>query len=285
MHGAGPITLSTAISPPSVAQAQPRALGTAMISAKAGARGATLDDLRQSGALKMLFPKPDDGRLQAIAINTAGGVTGGDSFALTAQAGEHTQLSITTQAAERIYRAQASEVATIRNRLFVGHNARIEWLPQETILYNACACTRQMSVELDQDASLLLVEPLVFGRFAMGEVVSSAHFNDRIDIRRNGQPLFLDAMALNGDIASHLASPNIAAGAGALATLVYVAKDAEAHLKRLREHLPETGGASLIGQDLLIARVLAADSFELRKTLIPILRQLTDDALPRSWMT
>lgn len=247
--------------------------------------GSVLEDLRQSGAMRLLFPRPSDARLQAIVVNTAGGVTGGDRFALTADAGANTHLSMTTQAAERLYRAQPAQIGAIRNRLSVGRNARLEWLPQETILYDACACAREMSVELDEDATLLLVEPLVFGRAAMGEIVSDARFSDRIDIRRTGRPLFLDAMKLHGDVADHLTGSHIADGAGALATVVYAASDAEAHLAAVRSLLPDTAGATLIGHDLLVARILARDGFNLRQALIPLLRHLTKDALPRSWMT
>lgn len=244
-----------------------------------------LADLRQSGAMKLLFPRPDSAALQAIVINTAGGVTGGDDFSLNACAEEGAFLSLTTQAAERIYRAQPDQLGKIRNRLRVKAGARLHWLPQETILYEACAVQRRLAVDLDEGASLLLVEPLVFGRAAMGEVLSAINFKDRIEVRRAGRPIYLDAIALEGDASAHLAAPHVGAGAGALATLVYVAPDAEAHLTKLRALLPPAAGASLLGPDILVARILASDSFELRRSLIPILRHLSADALPRSWMT
>ena len=255
------------------------------MSAKCTPRGSALADLRQSGALKALFPRPDSTALQAIMINTAGGLTGGDKFTLTASAGENTHLSLTTQAAERVYQAQPEQVATVNNRLFVSAGARLDWLPQETILFEASALKRRMHVELDGGASLLLVEPLVFGRAAMGEILANAHFSDQIDIRRQGQPVFLDAMTLRGDVTGHLAAPQIAANAGAMALIVYIDTDSEAKLVPLRALLPETAGASLIAPDLLVARILAIDSFELRQSLVPALRLLSNDALPRSWMT
>lgn len=218
-------------------------------------------------------------------INTAGGITGGDEFSLTARAGENTQLSLTTQAAERVYQAQPEQVATINNRLFVGAGTRLDWLPQETILFEACALKRRMHVELDMGASLLLVEPLVFGRAAMGETLANAHFSDRIDIRRQGKPIFLDAMNLRGDVTGHLAAPQIAANAGAMALIVYIDTDAEAKLAPLRGLLPETAGTSLIAPDLLLTRIFATDSFALRQSLVPALRLLSNTPLPRSWMT
>jgi len=283
--GAVTILLETSINSPSAIPVQPRAIGAAMVSAKAARGRSTLGDLRQSGAMKLLFPRPDGAALQVIAINTAGGLTGGDAFTLTACAEEGAALSLTTQAAERAYRAQPGEVASVQNTISARPGATLHWLPQETILYEGCALRRSLSVDLADDASLLLVEPLVFGRAAMGEALRHANFRDTIRICRAGRPLFLDAMTLRGDVTAHLAAPHVAAGAGALATLIYVAPDAEARLAPLREQLPKSGGASLIGPDLLVARILAPDSFDLRQSLVPILRELSGGTLPRSWMT
>ncbi len=270
---------------PLYAKAQPRSVGAVALSTKLGPYGSALADLRQSGAMKALFPQGSSQALQAIMINTAGGITGGDKFAFSACAGEGSAISLTTQAAERVYKAQPNECATVTNRLHVKARAQINWLPQETILFEACALERQMHVELEEGASLLLVEPLVIGRAAMGETLRSAYFKDKISIRRQGKPLFLDAMTLQGDVTGHLAAPNVAANAGAFALIVYVGGDAEARLASVRARLPETAGASLVAKDLLVARVLAADSFELRQSLIPIIEHLTNGALPRSWMT
>lgn len=285
MYGVHQITVPSTIFNPATALVQPRAMGAVSLSVKCSPRGSVLADLRQSGALKALFPRPNSTALQAIMINTAGGITGGDQFTLTASAGENTRLSLTTQAAERIYRAHPEQVATVNNRLSVSAGARLDWLPQETILFETSALKRRMQVELNESASLLLVEPLVFGRTAMGETLASAYFSDRIDIRRQGQPVFLDAMTLRGDVTGHLAAPQIAANAGAMALIVYIDTDAEAKLAWLRALLPETAGASLIAPDLLVARILATDSFDMRQSLVPALRLLSNDTLPRSWIT
>jgi len=247
-------------------------------------RASVLDGLRQSGSLKALFPRTTGGDLQAVLVNTAGGITGGDVFDTVFRAGETTRLVVTTQAAERAYKAQPGQTGTLRNHLFVGKNARISWLPQETILYNHCALSRSLTVDMEDSASLLLVEPLVFGRAAMGERLTQAQFGDRIEVRRSGETVFLDAMRLEGDVAAHLAQRHVGAGAGALTTLVYIAPDAEARLAPVRAMLPDAGGASLIGEDLLVMRLLAPDSFVLRQSLVPVLNFLTQDSLPRPWM-
>jgi urease accessory protein len=264
---------------------QPRAHGSARLSVIGTERGTVLDGLRQSGALKVLFPRVAGGRCQAVLINTAGGVTGGDTFGTDANAGSGAHLSLTTQAAERAYRAQPFETARLRTRLTLSAGARLDWLPQETILFDGCSVERSLTVDMADAARLLLVEPLVFGRTARGETLDDARFRDRIEIRRNGEPVFLDAMTFSGDVGAHLARRHVAAGAGAMASLILVAPDADLRLDRVRRMLPETAGASLVRDGVLFARILAQDGFVLRQSLVPILDSLSDEALPRNWMT
>ena len=220
-----------------------------------------------------------------MLINTAGGLTGGDSLSFEAHAKAGSMLSLTTQAAERAYRAMPGQIAKIRSRIRVEADAMVYWLPQETILFEGCALDRNLQVDLAKDASFLMVEPLVFGRKAMGETLTDAGFSDRIEIRRDGELAYLDALKLNGDIASHLARPDVAAGAGAMASVVWMAPNAASYLAPIRKALPKTAGASMLQEDILVIRMLAEDSFLLRKSLVPILNLLTNNSLPRCWMT
>jgi len=255
------------------------------LSVKATERGTKLATLRQAGSMKVLFPRQSDAALQAVLINTAGGVTGGDKMTVQATALPGTHLTMTTQAAERAYKAQPGEVGRVTNDLVVQDDARLDWLPQESILFEGSTLQRALRVELADTARFLMVEPLVFGRDAMGETLRDARFTDRIEIRRAGAPLYLDALRLRGDITAQMARGNVANGATAMASLVYIAPDAEALTGHIRPMLPDTGGVSLIGADMMVMRLLAADSFVLRQTLIPILNHLTNDTLPRPWMT
>lgn len=266
-------------------------MGHAHVSSKLRPDGkVALDALHQSGALKLLFPT---GRqtLEAVTVNTAGGITGGDRFSLSAKAGEGSQLTLTTQAAERAYRAQPGQTGQMTTHLSVDARARLNWLPQETILFQRSDFTRSLQADLAEDARLLLVEPLVFGRAAMGEALTSARFRDHIQIRRAGQLIYRDAIHLQGDLAAQLSRPGVAgvlsARCSAMATLLLAAPEAEATLGWLRTHLPDgndaLGGASLLAPDLLHMRLLAVDSFVLRQSLLPLLDRLTEGGLPRCW--
>ncbi|WP_299350884.1 urease accessory protein UreD [uncultured Shimia sp.] len=243
-----------------------------------------LDHFRQSGSLKCLYPRVTGHTMQAVLVNTAGGVTGGDQFCTTVTTAPETDLTLTTQACERAYRAQSGEVGEICTRLGVAPRATLNWLPQETLLFDGCAVSRQLTVDLAEGARFLMVEPMIFGRAAMGENLTNCTFSDRIEIRRGGAPLYLDAMRLTGDVRAHLARPFIANGAGAMASVVLVCNSAEAHLDPVRHLLPETAGASLLQPDVLVLRMLAEDSYALRQSLIPILTRLSGGPLPRCWM-
>jgi urease accessory protein len=265
-------------------QHQPRAEGDVRVAVKSTALGSAIDQLSQTGSLRALFPRRAYPPLEMIVINTAGGVTGGDSFRLGASLAQDTELTITTQAAERAYRALVGEIGRIENRVEVASGARLNWLPQETILFDRCNVERRLIIDLAPGAELLLVEPLVFGRRAMGERLACCRFRDRITVLRAGRPLFLDGVTLTGDVAGHLQDPAVAGGAGAMATIVLAAPSADIRLAEVRALLPRSAGASCPASDLLVCRILAEDAFDLRATLIPLLATLGGRALPRSWM-
>ncbi len=262
----------------------PRAKGAIRLSAKQSGDRSVLDGFRQSGSFKCLFPRSSDSGLDAVLLNTAGGVTGGDAFRFTGHAASGTTLTLTTQACERAYKAQPGPYGQITNRLSVDAGARLNWLPQETILFNGSALDRRLWIDLDPDATALIVEPLVFGRAAMGETLTDIRLRDRIEIRRGCAPAFLDATRYSGDLHAHLAKPHIADGAGAMALVLFVSPTAEGQLSPVRQMLPDSAGASLLQGDLLVIRMLAENSFTLRRALMPVLRRLNDDRLPRCWM-
>lgn len=265
-----------------VTPAQPRTRGAVRLSVKRAARRSVIDGLRQSGAYKALFPRAGD-MLQSILINTSGGVTGGDRLDLAATVGPGAALSLTTQAAERAYRSRDGDHGHVTSHVRAGAGAVLHWLPQELILYDGSAMTRRLEIDLAGDARLLMVEPVIFGRIAMGEVLASGAFHDEITVRRAGRPLYRDATRLSGDIGARLARPAVAAGAGAMASLLFVDPRAGALLDRVRAHLPAAGGASLLAPDVMALRLLAPDSHALRRSLLPVLDLLSDGTLPISW--
>ncbi len=262
----------------------PRARGEVSVAVTARDGGTHLKTFRQAGSLKLLFPRSNTARKHGVLVNTAGGITGGDKFRVTAKAGENTRLVLSTQAAERAYRAIKGQTGQLTTELHVASGARLDWLPQETLLFNGSNLQRTLQIDLADTAELLLIEPLIFGRGAMGEAVDNIQFRDRISVTREGHPYFTDAMRFTSDVGAHLDNPHVANGARAIALMVFASPRAEAALPQIREMLPQSAGASLIGDDLVVARILAEDGFYLRQSMIPILNLLTEDDLPRPWM-
>lgn len=261
-----------------------RAVGKISLSVVAcPVRGTRLADLREQGSLRAVFPRPSCREVTAVILNTAGGVAAGDQFSVTAQAAGNTQLSLTTQAAERIYGAPDLAAGRICTTLKVSSRARINWLPQETILFDGSRLNRTLDVEVAPDATFLMVEPIVFGRAASGETVRSGVFKDSVRITCAGNPIYYDGIHMAGDMATTLSQAAVANDARAVASMVFVSTYSSDYLSDIRHLLPETAGASLITDTLLTVRVLAQDSFALRQSLLPILDLLTNDAVPKNW--
>lgn len=263
---------------------QPRARGQVRVSSKLRAGASVIDGLSMAGSMKALFPRPAGPALDVMLINTAGGVTGGDRFFVEAEAGPDTTVTLTTQACERAYAARGKTAGRIETHLSVAAGGRVNWLPQETILYDKLNFERRLAVDLAADARFLMVEPLIFGRVAMGERLRAGHFRDRVEIRRAGRPIYLDGVALSGNIDAQMTRASTMAGHRAMAALVYAGGDAEAWVDRLRGLMPATGGVSLQSPDLLTCRIVAPDAFALRRALVPAIRALNDNDIPRPWM-
>lgn len=266
-----------------------RAVGELRLSMRLRDGDTVLDGLRQMGCLKARFPRPERGAwTNAVTLNTAGGIAAGDRLTSAVAVGQGARATIAGQAAERCYRAlPGAGPAVMRTAITVAPGAAMEWLPQETILFDRCALDRQLEIDLAPDAWFLGVEAIVFGRIAMGEQVGHANFRDTIRIRRDGRLLLQDAVRMQGEVAAKLARPAIGGGARAMATLVHVAPDAAASLDGLRDALagaPAEWGASA-WDGMLVARFLAADGASLRRAVVTGLQALrADRPLPRVWL-
>jgi urease accessory protein len=262
-----------------------RAVGELRVDLRVRDERTVLEGLRQVGCLKARFPRPQDVEwASVVTLNTSGGIAGGDRLDSAFTMRKGARATIAAQAAERFYRALPdSAPSRVRTRIVVADGAAVEWLPQETILFDRCAIDRCLQVDLAADAWFLGVESLVFGRAAMGELVEQASLHDVIRVRRAGHLLLHDAIRLDGEMAAMLLRPAIAGGARAIATLVHVAPDAAAALEPVRDALPQAGVSAWDG--MLVARILAADGASLRLAVVAALRALRDDRpLPRVWL-
>jgi urease accessory protein len=240
--------------------------------------------LHESGSLRVRFPSPEGEGLSAVFVNTAGGVAGGDRFDIAIAAGEGARLTLTTAAAEKVYRAPNAP-AQLDISLKAADGAHLAWLPQETILFDAAKISRRIDIDLAESASLLLCEIVVFGRAAMGERMERGEFVDRWRLRRGGRLVFAETVRLDGDIGAKLARPAVAKGGAAIATALIVPGD-EAIVERIREAANSFGGEVGISawNGFAMARFCAQDAAALRADMMTVLGRASPTALPRLWL-
>jgi urease accessory protein len=238
----------------------------------------------ESGSARLRLPKVEGPALEAVTINTGGGIAAGDRFATDVEVGGGAELVVTTAAAEKIYRSEG-DTAAVATTIRVADGGRLDWLPQETILYDAARLRRSLEVDLGQGASTLLFEAVVFGRAAFGETMRSGAYEDRWRVRRGGRLVFADTLRIGGVIHHELAKPTVAAGHRALATILYVAADAESRIDEARAALDgascECGASAWNG--LLALRLLASDVETLRRDAARFMTVFRGRPLPRVW--
>jgi urease accessory protein len=241
-------------------------------------------NLHESGSLRVRFPSPEGEGLSAVFVNTAGGIAGGDRFDIDIAASEGTRLTLTTAAAEKVYRA-AGPAAQLNIALNAAAGSHLAWLPQETILFDRARMCRRIDIDLAEGASLLLCEIVVFGRSAMGERMLHGEFVDRWRMRRGGRLVFAETIRLDGDIGEKLAGPAVANGGVAIGTALIVPGDA-AVVERIREAADTFGGEVGISawNGFAMARFCAQDATRLRAGIMTVLGRASDSPLPRLWL-
>lgn len=267
------------------------ALTLALARDDAGITG--IDDLYQRDPCRALFPAPEPGDVfQAVMLTTSGGLAGGDRIAASIASGAGTRALVTTQAAEKVYRARA-ENTLFSVEISAGAGAWLEWLPQETILFDGARFRRETRIALAADARLLAAEIVVFGRAARGERLTAGHYLDRWRVEREGRVVWRDAVGWNGDPAAALGHPAGFAGAGAMATVIFAGPGAVQHLVGARAALEDvrSRAAATVVNGLLVARFLADNAQILRSDFAQLWCKLRTEAgnlppvLPRTWYT
>ncbi len=232
--------------------------------------------MREAGSLKCRMPR---GSQEAILINTSGGLAGGDSVSIEAEVGPSATLTLTSQTAERVYRS-LGPAACVDVNLRASPGSALLWMPQETILFEQGALSRTLNIELAADARFLAVEPLIFGRTEMGEHANRLSIRDRWSIRKNGHLIHAEALTIGPDRPS---TPATLGAFRATATIILISEDADRVLATVRPLLTPNDGASA-WNGKFVARLMANDGFDLRKTLIKVLSACAGrDQLPKCW--
>lgn len=264
-----------------------RSRGVVALEARAESGATRRATVRESGALRLRFPKENPARLDAVVVNVAGGMAGGDVYDLAFAAAPGADLLVSSSAAEKVYRALAAPTRA-NVRLRAEARARLVFVPQEAILFNGARIARTFEIDVDPQARLIAADAVTLGRAAMGETVTSLVWKDFWRLRRDGRLIFADAARVEGDCARILAAPATGGGARAFGTLLYAACDAADSLEALRATFADARdcecGATLF-DGLVLARFAAPDAQPLRAALAAALTSLPGGSPPRSWST
>jgi len=230
------------------------------------------------------FPNAWASTPEAVLVNTAGGITGGDRFAVDLALDAGAQLAVTSAAAEKIYRSLGPD-ACVDVSATLKDGAELMWLPQETILFNRARLARTITIALAPSAKLLLAETVVFGRSAMGEAVHEGSFADRWRVRRGGRLIFAENFRLDGPVTDRLNQAAIAGGSAAMGTVLMAPGD-DVAVAAMRSACGQfRGGVGISAWNgIALARLAARDGATLRHDLVVLLSALGRRAIPRIWL-
>lgn len=240
--------------------------------------------LAEKGGYRLKFPRTHASHAEAVIINTGGGVVGGDRIKLDFTIAEGADATVTTQAAERIYRSTGLD-SEIDTRLRVSNRARLIWAPQETILFSGARLRRRYEVDVASSARLLFAESMIFGRVASGEVMDRGALRDRWRIRRDGRLIFAESNRLDDVSDDVLRRPAVLGSARAAACILYIAPDAEGRLASVREVLEGAGGGfgASAWNGMLVVRLVADAARDMRHAVVRVMQELSGASMPRVW--
>jgi urease accessory protein len=246
--------------------------------------GATrLADLYQRDPCRVMFPEPEPGEPpQAVLLTTSGGVTDGDRLKMSIEVGPGAQAVAATQAAEKIYRAaKGGGHCSMDISVSVGEGATLDWLPQETIVFEGARLKRRTVADVAPGGALLACEMVVLGRAASGERFTRGLLLDSWSVRRASALSWTDTLRVEGE------TP-VGAGFGqanALATVIGVWDEPLERFEKARALLEQTGevraGVTLVN-GVMMARLLG-EATKVRAATIGFLTAFRDRRLPRVW--
>jgi urease accessory protein len=267
-----------------------RAEGSGRIVLSGSEEGTRIIDVFQRAPIRIMFPRTASAVEEAVFVNTAGGVAGGDRLETDVTALGNASIAVTSQAAEKVYRA-LDEPARITTKLKACEVAKLAWLPQETIVFDRGRLRRETDIELSSTAELLALEWLVLGRTAHGEDMVGGHITDSWRVKKDDRLIWADSFRITDEIFAHLHRKALLSNCRAVGTLIYSGPDTDARLEFLRDvvrSLECQCGATSVG-GLIIVRFAARVLYDLRIALRNFLEQFSRELgggpfrVPKMW--
>ena len=236
-----------------------------------------ISEVYQKFPIGFAFPRVHgESMKEAVIINSSGGIAGGDRLEIEVVALGNASVAVTTQAAEKVYRA-LDRPARIETKLKVAGAAKLAWLPQETIVFNQARIHRRTEIDLYSGAELIALEWLVLGRAARGEEVVGGYISDSWHVKWDGRLIWADSFRVSDEVFAQLHRKALLSNWKAIGTLVYFGPDLETRLSILREiavSLDCCCVATIVGA-IIIVRVAATASSDLRRGLRDLLERFS----------
>jgi urease accessory protein len=268
-----------------------RADGCGRIVLSGSENGTRIEDVFERFPIRVMFPRNGHSVTEeAVLVNTAGGIAGGDRLECSVLALPGTSIAVTSQAAEKVYRA-LNEPAHVTTRLKVRESTRLAWLPQETIIFNWARLHRTTEIELVSGSELLALESLVLGRAAHGEIVIGGTITDRWRVKRDSRLIWADNFRVSDETFPHLNRKALLSDCNAIATLVYFGPHLDKRLEFLQEIIPSLGCncAVTLVSGLIVVRFAVKESSDLKLALRSFLQQFGPELgsrpfrVPKMW--
>ncbi|QLE47192.1 urease accessory protein UreD [Nostoc sp. C057] len=245
----------------------------------------------QQAPLKVQRPFYPEGEkvCHSVILHTAGGMVGGDRLSSNIHLQPQAQALITTAAASKIYRSNGLQARqTIQMQVDAG--ACLEWLPQETILFNDAIYRQDLRVELATGASWLGWEITRFGRSARGEKFLQGEWRSHTEIWQQGVPLWIDRQWLRGN-EDIFHSPHGLAGKPIVGSLVWVGGEVSGEIVEKTRSLWNGEGEAGVSrlQHGLLCRYRGYSTSEVRNWFINVWQMLRvsflnrGNCIPRVW--
>ncbi|HEY2530820.1 MAG TPA: urease accessory protein UreD [Xanthobacteraceae bacterium] len=259
-----------------------RAAGSGRMVLGGSEKGTRILDVFERSPIRIMFPRDIHGAVEeAVLVDTAGGIAGGDRLEIAVTALANASMTVTSQAAEKVYRA-LNEPARITTKLKAFEVAKLAWLPQETIIFNWARLSRETEIELSSGAELLALEWLVLGRAAHGEEIVGGQIRDSWRVKKDGRLIWADCFRITDEIFAHLHRKALLANCKALATLIYFGPNLDSRLELFRDfaRLLDCRCAATSVSGLIIVRLAANTSADLRRDLRGFLQQFSRELGP-----
>ncbi|NCJ05549.1 urease accessory protein UreD [Synechococcales cyanobacterium C] len=233
------------------------------------------------------------GVCHSILLHTAGGMVGGDRLSIDVNLAPESKALLTSAAAAKIYGSIGTE-ASQNIQIHLGANARLEWLPQETIVFNQAQFRQTLRVTLDPGAQWLGWDIVRLGRSARGEEFQSGNWRSHTEIWQGNRPLWIDRQRLSGSTET-VASPHGLAHSALVGSLAWVGMAVTPDFVeaiRTQWH-PDPGSSAEIGvtrlQQGLLCRYRGCSTLEVQRWFRAVWQQIRtecwgrDICLPRVW--